>query len=713
MNKNITFEDRIKALEVAMKVKTFTPTAPIKIVDSVDTFNEWKEIWAERPSFLCVDTETTGLDSKDIYHTGKTEVKTAITVLQYFDGMFNLLINIPKLYDLGLSKALWEFVAEIHESKDIHKVFYNGIFDIKMLLDTEDGIFTEKGYCLMLGANLASRRIQTQSMSLAKVVKQQLDYDMDKSVRLSFLTEEVKKGVWTDEQIKYACDDVEVLAPLYYRVYCALAASNELDAFELDSYALTGSAFFESGCLPVEKELLDSMMEDFNNYEQELLDRKKDLNLSSVNFNSGPQLKELYLKMGIELANTQKDTLALYKDENDTTALVNEWKQRPAKLAEKQDKAHKIKNRAYHEEDGILGFEYNLNQNGAATQRYSTSGNESKVNVQSMDPFTKSTLSAPKGYKIICSDLTAIEVWIMIKLAGQKNMADAIRSGLDVHKFAASVVYGVDFDEVTSEQRSNVKGVVFGLLYGKSTPGLAETLGVSIEKAQEITDTYFNSFSNIGDYMQDRLHEAHEFGYIKLPNGARRYLSCVTPRSKIEKRTQKQLEVKSKQRESKNSVPQGTCALMMKNILGRCTRKINERGLLRVIIPVVTVHDEVAIMAPDEYAQVGHDIIAETMQEVMTEIFGDYLPTNRSEVDVQRQWSKINYIGTVTDFIEGKIDAKEVIKILKKSFGSNIFTTYIADNVSNKTKIKEFFDNYKTTDYPTKSSEYKLKELII
>lgn len=61
-------------------------------------------------------------------------------------------------------------------------------------------------------------------------------------------------------------------------------------------------------------------------------------------------------------------------------------------------------------------------------------------------------------------------------------------------------------------------------MYGRSTKSIAEQLGVSVQKAQEITDKFFNSFPNVQKFIQDTEDFARANGYVETAWGRKRRL---------------------------------------------------------------------------------------------------------------------------------------------------------------------------------------------
>ncbi|MBB1392113.1 DNA polymerase I, partial [Shewanella sp. SG44-6] len=114
-------------------------------------------------------------------------------------------------------------------------------------------------------------------------------------------------------------------------------------------------------------------------------------------------------------------------------------------------------------------------QANAATGRLSSS----EPNLQNIPIRTeegrriRQAFIAPAGRKILAADYSQIELRIMAHLSQDEGLLTAFAEGKDIHKATAAEVFGVHFEEVTTEQRRRAKAVNFGLIYGMSAFGLA------------------------------------------------------------------------------------------------------------------------------------------------------------------------------------------------------------------------------------------------
>ena len=122
-----------------------------------------------------------------------------------------------------------------------------------------------------------------------------------------------------------------------------------------------------------------------------------------------------------------------------------------------------------------------FNQLGAATGRFSSYN----PNLQNIPVRTKigreirKAFVAEEGFYLASFDYSQVELRIAASLAQDKKMISIFEEGRDIHQATAAEVNNVALDEVTSEMRYQAKALNFGVLYGMSIQGFAESAGVS------------------------------------------------------------------------------------------------------------------------------------------------------------------------------------------------------------------------------------------
>ena len=87
------------------------------------------------------------------------------------------------------------------------------------------------------------------------------------------------------------------------------------------------------------------------------------------------------------------------------------------------------------------------------------------------------------GCVFLDADYSQIELRVLAHMSGDENLIEAYREAEDIHRMTASKVFHVPLEEVTPLQRRNAKAVNFGIVYGISSFGLGQDLGISRKAA--------------------------------------------------------------------------------------------------------------------------------------------------------------------------------------------------------------------------------------
>lgn len=227
----------------------------------------------------------------------------------------------------------------------------------------------------------------------------------------------------------------------------------------------------------------------------------------------------------------------------------------------------------------------NFNQARAATGRLS-SENPNLQNIPIKDEagreIRKAFIPRDEEHVLLAADYSQIELRIIAEISNDQAMLDAFIAGNDFHKATAAKVYGVPYDEVTSEQRRNAKTVNFSITYGAGATNLSRQLGISRKEATELIQSYFREFSGLKNYMDETVRIAREFGYVKTLLGRRRNLRDINSRNS--------LTASNAERVAINTPIQGTAADMIKIAMINIHKEFKAQNLKSVM--VLQVHDE-------------------------------------------------------------------------------------------------------------------------
>ena len=192
---------------------------------------------------------------------------------------------------------------------------------------------------------------------------------------------------------------------------------------------------------------------------------------------------------------------------------------------------------------------------------------------------------------LLTADYSQIEMRIMAHLSEDKGLIAAFESGEDLHSTVASLVFGVKANEVDAEMRRTIKAMSYGLAYGLSSFGLAQTLDIDPASASELMAKYFERFGGIRDYLKTVVVTAREKGYTETILGRRRYL----PELNHENRQRREIA----ERAALNAPIQGSAADIIKIAMLHVQESIVEANLKSRLL--LQVHDELILEVwPDE-----------------------------------------------------------------------------------------------------------------
>jgi len=216
----------------------------------------------------------------------------------------------------------------------------------------------------------------------------------------------------------------------------------------------------------------------------------------------------------------------------------------------------------------------------------------------------RQAFTVPPGYKMLTADYSQIELRIMAHLSQDSGLLHAFQHGLDIHQATAAEVFNVPLEEVTPLQRRNAKAVNFGLIYGMSSFGLAQQIGVSRLEAQDYIDRYFRRYPGVEKYMNDTRRHAHQLGYVETLLGRRLYLPEINASNMMRQ--------KAAERTAINAPMQGTAADIIKLAMIKVFNSLQASPL--DIKMVMQVHDELVFEIKETQVEEASALIKKDME---------------------------------------------------------------------------------------------------
>lgn len=247
-----------------------------------------------------------------------------------------------------------------------------------------------------------------------------------------------------------------------------------------------------------------------------------------------------------------------------------------------------------------------FNQAVTATGRLSSSDpNLQNIPVRDDDgkEIRKCFIPEP-GCKFFSADYSQIELRIMAHLSRDENMMEAFREGFDIHRATASKIWKEAMDDVTDSQRKQAKQANFGIIYGITTYGLAQRMGIENGEARQLIDDYFTTFPKVKEYMEKAKEIARERGYAETLFGRRRYLPDINSKNGTVRGFA--------ERNAINAPIQGSEADIIKLAMIRIWKRFKKEGIRSRMI--LQVHDELNFSVYSDEAEKVEKIVLEEMQ---------------------------------------------------------------------------------------------------
>ncbi|HIT12413.1 MAG TPA: DNA polymerase I [Candidatus Pelethosoma merdigallinarum] len=208
---------------------------------------------------------------------------------------------------------------------------------------------------------------------------------------------------------------------------------------------------------------------------------------------------------------------------------------------------------------------------------------------------------------MVSSDYSQIELRIFAHMANIETLVEAFKQDMDIHSKTAMDIFHVTQDQVTKDMRRIAKAVNFGIVYGISSFGLSENLGISVGEAKQFMDHYFEAYPGIRTYMDQVKKDAYQKGYVET----------LLHRKRVIKELQSDSVMVRKQGErmALNTPIQGTSADIIKKAMNEVHDAFIKEHLQSKMI--LQVHDELVIdCKKSEFEQVSR-ILKEVMEHTV------------------------------------------------------------------------------------------------
>ncbi len=557
------------------------------LINNVKSAKELADKLSKEEIFV-FDTETNGLDTLTADLAGAS---FAVKEGEAFFVPVNPFTETEDLFSPDLSDRLTltefrEIFSPIFENDKIKKVCQNGKFDIAIL--RSHGIRVANfHFDTMLASyvidpdqkhnmdNLAKVYLGYETIPLADLIGKKKNADKIFDVELEKLSE-------------YAAEDADIT----YRLFKTLSEKIETEglhqiAYDIEFPLVEVLEEMERNGVKIDIDSLREFSKELELKIDELTKQIYSISGSTFNINSTKQLQEvLFEKLKLPLSkktktgySTDAKSLERLRGKHEVIDLLLEYRQITKLKSTYADALPKLINKS------TQRIHTTYNQTVASTGRLSSiDPNLQNIPIRSElgKEIRKAFVPTDKSHVILSADYSQVELRIMAAISKDPALTEAFKQGEDIHRRTAALVFEVPPEDVTPDMRRKAKEVNFGILYGIGVFGLSNRLGISRAHAKEIIDTYFETFKNVRQFMNDSINFAKEHGYAKTLLGRRRFLRNINSGNNVVRQFEERVAI--------NMPIQGTAADLIKIAMINIHRKMLSENFISKM--VLQVHDE-------------------------------------------------------------------------------------------------------------------------
>jgi len=389
----------------------------------------------------------------------------------------------------------------------------------------------------------------------------------------------VKGAYLSAKQLKYSATDVFALAQVWKNK--RFQATREVLAYKVDILALRDVIVWQQNGIPVLPDVYESYCS------KALAEKEEFLALlpNGLNPRSPKQVKEL-----------------LGTDSSDKPTLMRKYINDGVSVAGDILKARK----ALNDISKLNQFRYakvygRFNPAGAVTGRWTCKGGDmiAGTNLQNYPRQFKGIFGVKPDSDMILvtADYSTAELRAAASIYREPAMYKALKDGKDLHKFTASMIYGIPIEEVQGRQRSNAKVANFGFAFGLSAKTFVTyafdlyNLKFTLEEAQALKDKWFKAYPAIAKYHKMCWNEMSKpEPYICKTALGRR----IAPKLGTD---------------AINAPVQGSIAETMKLAIYYMSKE--NKDVLKYIIN--SVHDSIYLLVPEKDAKYWGDLVKRNM----------------------------------------------------------------------------------------------------
>lgn len=269
-----------------------------------------------------------------------------------------------------------------------------------------------------------------------------------------------------------------------------------------------------------------------------------------------------------------------------------------------------------------------FNQAGTATGRLSSS-EPNLQNIPIKTPLGKRVRRAfisEEGFSFLSADYSQIDLRILAHFSEDPVLLAAFCKGEDIHERTASEVFSGELLFSPEERRRRAKIINFSIIYGTSPLSLSRELGVSIQKAKEFIERYFQGYKKVKEFIENIIDDARNKGHVETILGRKRQIPEIRSSNKGIRNSGERIAV--------NSIIQGSTADLMKKGMIEVWNFIKRENLRSRLI--LQIHDEIILECPDDEVE----FVKNEVKKILENVFSLKVPL-RVNLSTGKNWEGV------------------------------------------------------------------------
>ncbi|EIN8882895.1 DNA polymerase I [Campylobacter jejuni] len=532
----------------------------------------------DKESIIAFDTETTGLDTKEAKIVG-----------------FSFCMNENEAFYVPLTHnylGVGEQISLQSAKKAIEVIFnhfvigHNLKYDFKIIQNNFDLNLPQKYADTMILAWLKnpSLRVNMDDLALRLFNYETLHFESLVKKGENFASVELEKAC------KYAAEDAYITLRFYLYFLknletplLELAKNCEFDFIKI-------IMMMEENGIKLDTNALEILMKKFENEIKNLSEEIYTLCEDRFNLNSPKQMGDILFeklklpsgKKGKTGYSTDEKVLNILLDKHPVIAKILDYRELAKLYSTYCEPLLKL---ALKDKNSRIYSSFL--QTGTATGRLS-SKDPNLQNIPAHGQYAKDykyCFVAKDGFSFISLDYSQIELRILAHFSEDEKLLNAFANDEDIHARTAIMIFG----ESNYETRSVAKSINFGLIYGMGYKTLSQNLKIEANLAKSYIEKYFENFTSIKKYFEKVKNEAKQNGFIVTLSGRKRYFDFENA---------KPMQIAMYERESINSILQGSAADVIKLAMLEINKELNEDKKL-----ILQIHDELIFEVKDDLCE--------------------------------------------------------------------------------------------------------------